>query len=673
MSRAKQTHYDQWECLARDLATRGFSMQGHQLSAADSVRVADAYVLWAQLCLDMELPCVQHRYLMKWIESIATLPVDEVVGVTDEMSAFLRRWEVRATYVAYGRSVFKHAFHQHVRLTLPASAGRIFRPVWPLVYLWAQFGGKQQLYWLLSFCCFLSRLTLRDVDWVEQDNIASYELLEDEASSWQYDRDLLSEINDVIRSDTSDFTFSDPVSKHGNGVTSSTKTRSLGFSDGSVLKDSDHSALAKIFAWQSTAPEHQRRLARSLGIVESDHPEWMQCDFAPLPHGTTLYVPPISDQLYDTHVMFVPKGINKRRCVSPEPELGMFLQQYLFRSADEHFRKHPEIGIHLHDQTFNQRLCVRGSLTRTYATIDLSSASDCNTTVLVSEAFRGTKLWYPLLCSRSRYATIEATGRRIELAKFAPMGSATCFFAMSWILSAVVRVAQQRVGVHSEFAVYGDDVVVHASCYDAVVSLLTQLHFRVNVSKTFDPGCSFKESCGVEAYGGDVVTPMRIPRRYDSYRLALPVRSKRPRRVDSLKESPGRVSGWVEFVNKLEFGGYHTASRYLLRRVLRRCPCVPFTGSTEGEGIFTPYPTNYRCRRRMSRDLQVVEIRILTTQARQVGETNDSYRFHLYLSQAQARNPGYTIPPNEVVMVTDRSHDTRLAYAWREEALVVGD
>jgi hypothetical protein len=64
-----------------------------------------------------------------------------------------------------------------------------------------------------------------------------------------------------------------------------------------------------------------------------------------------------------------------------------------------------------------------------------------------------------------------------------------------------------------DFGVFGDDTIVHNEVFDDVCEAYTQMGFRVNLEKSFGPGSSFRESCGVETWDGAIdVTPVRLSR-----------------------------------------------------------------------------------------------------------------------------------------------------------------
>jgi hypothetical protein len=57
-----------------------------------------------------------------------------------------------------------------------------------------------------------------------------------------------------------------------------------------------------------------------------------------------------------------------------------------------------------------------------------------------------------------------------------------------------------------EVAVFGDDIVIPVDCRELLFEALEVLDFKVNAQKSFWTGM-FRESCGIDAFGGSVITP----------------------------------------------------------------------------------------------------------------------------------------------------------------------
>jgi hypothetical protein len=121
-----------------------------------------------------------------------------------------------------------------------------------------------------------------------------------------------------------------------------------------------------------------------------------------------------------------------------------------------------------------------------------------------------------ILACRSQAAQLP-NGKIIPLKKFASMGSALCFPIEAMYFFTVVLCARLRrhnlpVTLRNIFNmsrgvyVYGDDIIVPVSEVDIVMKTLAENFCKVNARKSFWNG-KFRESCGMDAYDGECVTP----------------------------------------------------------------------------------------------------------------------------------------------------------------------
>lgn len=219
-------------------------------------------------------------------------------------------------------------------------------------------------------------------------------------------------------------------------------------------------------------------------------------------------------------VQFVPKSLTTGRVVSKEPSVLQFIQHGVYRCIDRHIRRHYSLNKHirLHEQEYNAKFAQVGSCTvGSYATIDLSSASDTVSWELVKKLFRHTSLLPALLACRSTH-TLLPSGEMVEIRKHAPMGSALCFPIMTLVFAAICEYASRFSGIHSKnlsYCVYGDDIVIDERLVDTLMLVLHQLGFKLNESKSFHGSISrFREACGGEYYRGEDVRPLRISRKF---------------------------------------------------------------------------------------------------------------------------------------------------------------
>jgi hypothetical protein len=226
-----------------------------------------------------------------------------------------------------------------------------------------------------------------------------------------------------------------------------------------------------------------------------------------------------------SELVCVPKAMTANRTISKEPTTLQFLQQDVFAALDDYFNSRPDVAIDLHDQERSRMLAEVGSGDGSYATIDLSSASDSVTISLVEAIFDGLPILYPLQATRSTSVHVRSKSGDVdsvveEMEKFAPMGSAVCFPTECMVFAicceTAIRCKTGRRSRRNDYVVYGDDIVIRTKYAEAVIEVLEALHFTVNRSKSFydDSGDHFfREACGVECLDGENITPLRLSRR----------------------------------------------------------------------------------------------------------------------------------------------------------------
>lgn len=224
-----------------------------------------------------------------------------------------------------------------------------------------------------------------------------------------------------------------------------------------------------------------------------------------------------------SRLICVPKTHSKPRLIAAEPSEHQWCQQniwhYFCEKAGDSW-----IGdfCRFRDQSHNQNLCLEGSKGGALATLDLSSASDCVTCAVVEYTFGSNPaLVRALAASRTRFVKLpENLGFHAhrKLNKFSTMGSAVTFPVESMVflvisLAAILTRMQLKVtmknimSLKGQVTVFGDDIIVPREHRDAVVYALEHCMFKVNTRKSYD--CyNFRESCGVDAFRGQDVTPV---------------------------------------------------------------------------------------------------------------------------------------------------------------------
>lgn len=224
-----------------------------------------------------------------------------------------------------------------------------------------------------------------------------------------------------------------------------------------------------------------------------------------------------------SRMVLVPKDSRGPRLIACEPAEVQWIQQGIARPLMAFIEGHRLTRGHVNfvDQTINQELAKSSSFHGRFATLDLSDASDRVSSVLVHYLFP--ENWTRMLfAARSGAVDVsvlhqgEGSGNtHVHLAKYAMMGSALTFPVESlvfWAIS-VATVAIRNGGdlgsALEAVYVYGDDIIVNTDYAYEVYEMLERFDLKVNIHKSFFEG-PFRESCGVDAYLGEVVTPFRI-------------------------------------------------------------------------------------------------------------------------------------------------------------------
>lgn len=221
-------------------------------------------------------------------------------------------------------------------------------------------------------------------------------------------------------------------------------------------------------------------------------------------------------------VIFVPKTAKTPRVIAIEPVYMQYTQQAFLSAFVDGIESDPLLGrsIHFTDSSINSSLARKASIDKSYATLDLSEASDRVHAALVVALFgSNTGLRNAVFACRSAKAKLP-NGEIITLKKFASMGSALCFPIESMVFFTLCVLAGLRVrgkpvslpyirDVASQITVFGDDLIVPVAWSEMCINMIESVGLRVNRSKSFSNG-SFRESCGTDAYKGHLVTPVYI-------------------------------------------------------------------------------------------------------------------------------------------------------------------
>ena len=204
------------------------------------------------------------------------------------------------------------------------------------------------------------------------------------------------------------------------------------------------------------------------------------------------------------NVLFtVPKKADIDRVACKEPDINMFLQ----KGIGSFFRKGLlRQGINLNDQSINRSLARLGSIHDHLSTLDLSSASDSVSQMLVFQLLPTT--WYTLLDAvRSPVTIVDGVEHRNEM--FSSMGNGFTFELESLIFWALARTVAWHRRIRGVISVYGDDIICPRGIAHPLTQVLEFCGFQVNPDKSHVRG-PFRESCGGHYYRGIDVTPFYI-------------------------------------------------------------------------------------------------------------------------------------------------------------------
>lgn len=229
-------------------------------------------------------------------------------------------------------------------------------------------------------------------------------------------------------------------------------------------------------------------------------------------------------------VIFVPKTLKSPRVIAIEPIHHQFVQQALMKELVEQIENDRTLrfGIHFTSSERNRNLARESSRHRKYATLDMSEASDRVHAGLAYSMFRFyPKLARSIFSCRTKYAQLP-NGVKIPLVKFSSMGSALCFpiESMFHYTLSIIGILRARslpltfksiLKIKRELCVFGDDLVIPIDAVSSVIEVLESAGCKVNQKKSFSTGF-FRESCGVDAYKGHIVTPVYLRRQAPRHR-----------------------------------------------------------------------------------------------------------------------------------------------------------
>lgn len=217
-------------------------------------------------------------------------------------------------------------------------------------------------------------------------------------------------------------------------------------------------------------------------------------------HGKVNYV---LGNRYST----APKNARTHRSIACEPSINMFFQLALGRQLRHRLKSGGHWDLD-RVQELHRQVAESSSVTREFATLDLSNASDtvCKTLVKVLMP----PDWYDQLDGlRSPKTLID--GKWVVLEKFSSMGNGFTFELETLIFAALSVVVTRECGgggwLGRDVFVFGDDIIVKNDYARPLKSVLEFFGFTLNEEKSFYGEESFRESCGGDYFAGKPVRP----------------------------------------------------------------------------------------------------------------------------------------------------------------------
>jgi len=274
---------------------------------------------------------------------------------------------------------------------------------------------------------------------------------------------------------------------------------------------------------------------------------------------------PIHDKI-TCRMVAVPKDSRGPRLICVHPSEAIWIQQGQRQVLESAIEKSPLTAgrINFSDQSVNGSIALHSSASQEFCTLDLKEASDRIGLALVEYLFGN--YVFDTLCSTRASDVVLMDGRLVALQMFAPMGNCLTFPVESLVFWSLVRAGiLSKYGVNcTEVYVFGDDIIFPTKYYDGAINGLIRSGLIPNAGKTFRKGF-FRESCGVDAYQGEDVTPHRI-------------------RVGGVN-SYSDAESVCDLAKRLRIAGFDDTSAYLYSVVSRRFGRLSLTNNPDCQGL----------------------------------------------------------------------------------------
>lgn len=198
----------------------------------------------------------------------------------------------------------------------------------------------------------------------------------------------------------------------------------------------------------------------------------------------------------------VPKDAVRDRSIGIEGSINVYFQLALGSAMRSRLRRNCGWDLDTAAQ-IHREMAKTASIDGTFATIDLSNASDTLSKSLVRILFSGTGWLHLMEDLRSKRTFVN--GRWHLLEKFSSMGNGYTFELETVIFAALASVWLEQNGhlglLGVDLFVFGDDIIVPTGVAESLIRVLAFAGFTANGNKTFFKG-SFRESCGADFFRG---------------------------------------------------------------------------------------------------------------------------------------------------------------------------
>jgi len=315
----------------------------------------------------------------------------------------------------------------------------------------------------------------------------------------------------------------------------------------------------------------------------------------------------VQDKDLPARVILVPKDSRGPRLISCEPVDFQWVQQGLGRAIVELVESHwlTKHNVFFTDQTPNRIGALWGSESQRYATLDLNEASDRVSVDLVRLLFPEHVYTYLEACRSS--STVLPNGEVLMLNKFAPMGSCLCFPILALTVWAILTAGVPDKDTRESILVYGDDVIVPTGYTADAIERLESFGLKINRDKSCTSGF-FRESCGMDAFQGIDVTPVRL------------------RTVWSSTRRPDVYTSWIAYANSFYGKRYYALHELIVREL------AAIYGPIPDEEMHLAFPSlrgtpfeQRPPRRRWNKNLQKFEYQCFDVKSPTITKTIDGW------------------------------------------------